>query len=259
MRPPEITHADIMRVAIQQEIVRSNESRYDHRLHGVLLVGSGLRTYELAELFGQSARTVQYRVQRFERRGLAGPQEIERPGRPARLAPATLQQVGKGLRRDPPELGYAQTLWDGKLLSHHLDATYHVYLGVRQCQRLFARLGFRRRKLRPVIAQADPAAERTFKNSGASREAMKWTSGAKTNATSSSTVRAERCGYLPKTPTRSFCTRLRATVWRCSAPSVSKTDVLFRAAPTCSTLPRSKTSWSNSCAIVVRTERCSSL
>ena len=169
MRRLEISDADIMQVAIQQEIVRSDESRYDHRLHGVLLVCSGLSTYEVAELFGQSARTVQYWVQRFEQRGFAGLQEAERPGRPTTLDASTLQQVGKDLRRDPRELGYPQSLWDGKLLSHHLDATYGVHLGVRQCQRLFTQLGFRRRKPRPLIAQADPEAQRAYKKTPAHR------------------------------------------------------------------------------------------
>jgi transposase len=169
MRRLEISDADVMQVAIQQEIVRSEESRYDHRLHGVLLVCSGLSTYEVAELFGQSARTVQYWVRRFEQRGFAGLQEAERPGRPAALDASALRQVGKDLRRDPRELGYTQSQWDGKLLSHHLDAAYDVGLGVRQCQRLFRQLDFRRRKPRPLIAKADPEAQRAYKKTPAYR------------------------------------------------------------------------------------------
>ncbi len=38
MRRLEIKNAEIMKTVIQQEIVRSEEARYDHRLHGVLLV-----------------------------------------------------------------------------------------------------------------------------------------------------------------------------------------------------------------------------
>ena len=169
MQRLEISDADIMQVALQQEIVRSDESRYDHRLHGVLLVCSGLSTYEVAELFGHSARTVQYWVRRFEQRGFAGLQEAERPGRPTALDASTLEEVGNDLRQDPRELGYTQTLWDGKLLSHHLDAAYRVHLGVRQCQRLFTQLGFRRRKPRPLIAQADPEAQRAYKKTPAYR------------------------------------------------------------------------------------------
>ncbi len=38
MRKLQIADAEVMRIAIQQEIGRSEESRYDHRLHGLLLV-----------------------------------------------------------------------------------------------------------------------------------------------------------------------------------------------------------------------------
>jgi len=41
MRKLEIKDAGMMKIALQQEISRSEESRYDHRLHGILLVCSG--------------------------------------------------------------------------------------------------------------------------------------------------------------------------------------------------------------------------
>jgi len=163
MRKLEIQDAEIMRVALQQEIVRSHESRYDHRLHGVLLVCSGRSCYEVAELLGHSARTIHGWVNRFERSGFAGLEEGERPGRPASLDAKALECVGKDLRRSPRSFGYGQGLWDGKLLSHHLSQCYRIDLGVRQSQRLFHRLGFRRRKPRPIIAQADPDAQAAYK------------------------------------------------------------------------------------------------
>lgn len=163
MRKLEIKDADIMRIAVQQEIVRSEESRYDHRLHGILLVSSGLSCYEVAELFGHSPRTIQYWIQRFEESGFAGLQDVPRPGRPAALDEKTLRAIGADLRKSPREFGYSQNMWDGKLLSHHLEQKMDVHLGVRQCQRLFRQLGFRRRKPRPVIAQADPEEQRRYK------------------------------------------------------------------------------------------------
>ncbi|MEN6627025.1 MAG: winged helix-turn-helix domain-containing protein [Candidatus Sumerlaeia bacterium] len=163
MRKLQIQDAEIMKVAVQQEIVRSEESRYDHRLHGVLLVCAGKSCYEVADLLGHSPRTIQYWVDRFEHSGFAGLQDEERPGRPAALDDKTRQRIGQDLRQSPRKLGYGQNLWDGKLLSHHLEVRYSIKLGVRQCQRLFRELGFRRRKPRPVIAQADPAAQRAYK------------------------------------------------------------------------------------------------
>ena len=164
-----IADAAVMRLAIQQEIARSEESRYDHRLHGVLLVSQGLSASQVAEWFGQDPRTVARWVHHFERRGFAGLAEGARPGRPPRLTARQVAAVDRALRQPPRHLGYAQTLWDGKLLAHHLAHRFGVPLGVRQCQRLFHQLEFRRRKPRPVIAQADPAAQAAFKKTPAPR------------------------------------------------------------------------------------------
>ncbi len=163
MRKLVIADAEVMRLAIQQEIARSEESRYDHRLHGVLLVSQDLSCYQVADWLGEHPRTVERWVHRFETRGFAGLQEGERAGRPPRLTPRQMAAVDRALRKPPRSLGYAQTLWDGKLLAHHVAQRYGVPLGARQCQRLFHQLGFRRRKPRPVIAQADPAAQAAFK------------------------------------------------------------------------------------------------
>ena len=163
MKRLEIEDAQIMRLAIQDEIMRSEQSRYDHRLHGILLVSSGFSCYRVAEMFGHSPRTVQSWVHHFERSGFAGLEEHPRPGRPSPIDDAVREGIGRDLRRSPREFEYGQNLWDGKLLSHHLARAYGVRIGVRQCQRLFHQLEFRRRKPRPVIAKADPEAQARYK------------------------------------------------------------------------------------------------
>lgn len=163
MRKLKIRDAEIMKTAIQQEIIRSEEARYDHRLHGMLLICAGKSCYEVAELLGHSPRTIQYWVDRFEESGFAGLEDQERKGRPTILDERAIRKVNDDLRQLPRDLGYEQNLWDGKLLSHHLDVKYHTHLGVRQCQRLFRSLGFRQRKPRPVIAQADPKTQLAYK------------------------------------------------------------------------------------------------
>jgi len=170
MRKLEIKEAGIMRIAVQQEIQRSEESRYDHKLHGILLVCSGMNCYEVAQLLGHSPRTVEYWVRNFERSGFAGLEETPRSGRPSVLDEKKRIAIGKDLRRSPRDFGYEQNLWDGKILSYHLAHKFHITLGVRQCQRLFNQLGFRRRKPRPIIAKADPEAQRAYKKTPASRK-----------------------------------------------------------------------------------------
>ncbi len=163
MRKLEIADPEIMRIAIQQEIVRSDESRYDHRLHGLLLVAGGQSCQQVAETFGENPRTVQRWVKRFEEYGLDGLREGERPGRPATLDAKQWATLGRDMRRTPAEFGYATHLWDGKLLSEHLRRRYGVKLGVRQCQRIFGEMEFRLRKPRPQVAQSDPERVAAFK------------------------------------------------------------------------------------------------
>jgi transposase len=163
MRKLEVADREIMQIAVQQEIQRSEESRYDHRLHGVLLVSHGMSCTRVAGYLGQSPVTVQRWIQRFNDKGFAGLTEGERCGRPRRISDVQWEQLEQALRSSPRTHGYAQNLWDGKLLSHHLRTTCDVELGVRQCQRLFRAMGFRRRKPRPLIAKADPEAQKRYK------------------------------------------------------------------------------------------------
>ena len=72
MRALTIADSATMILGLQDEIRRSEESRYDHRLHGVLLVAQGMTCPEVAKLLGDAPRSVEYWVQGFERSGLAG-------------------------------------------------------------------------------------------------------------------------------------------------------------------------------------------
>ena len=82
MRRLTISEPELIVLGLQDEIRRSEESRYDHRLHGVLLVAQGMSCPQVADLLGDAPRTVEYWVRRFEKAGLT---EGERAGRPPRL------------------------------------------------------------------------------------------------------------------------------------------------------------------------------
>ena len=73
------------------------------------------------------------------------------------------------LRRSPADYGLPAHLWDGPLLSAFVQKQFGVTLKVRQCQRLFRQLGFRLRKPRPQIAQADPLLQAAVKKTPSTR------------------------------------------------------------------------------------------
>lgn len=162
MRSLQIRDATAI-LSLQQEIRRSDESRYDHRLHAVLLVAQGVTCPEVARLLGDGVRSVEYWVHRYERDGLAGLTEGERSGRPSRLNENQMEEINRVLRNKPSDVGMRVNLWDGKTLSAWIEKTYDLKLGVRQCQRLFRQLDFRLRKPRPLLARADPEKQKAHK------------------------------------------------------------------------------------------------
>ena len=154
--------------AVEDEIFRTREGRYYHRLHVVLNVLHGLSCYEAARIYGDSPRSVEYWVRRLLSDGLAGLKDQDRPGRPLRLPSSEWQRLREDLLQSPRDLGYDQNLWDGVLLSHHLEKRYGISLGVRQCQRLFHQLGFSLQRPRRQPQEADPARQEAFKKTSTS-------------------------------------------------------------------------------------------
>ena len=150
-------------MGLQDEIRRNRNSRYDHRLHAILLIAQGISCRETARIFGDAPRTVEYWVHRFEEEGLAGLVDESKQGRPTRLNETQYESIGEAIRKAPLDLGMSTNAWDGKALAEYIRITFGVDLVTRQCQRLFRQMGFRLRKPRPVIARADPERQEEHK------------------------------------------------------------------------------------------------
>jgi len=163
MKKIKISDAETVILILQDEIRRSYEARYDHRLHAILMVAQGMSCRQVAQLLGDAPRSVAYWASRFESEGLSGLADADRPGRPCRLDEQQIKLIEKTLRSNPSQYGLTGNLWDGKLLSRFIEKQFGVDLGVRQCQRLFRQLGFRLRKPRPAIARADPERQKAHK------------------------------------------------------------------------------------------------
>jgi transposase len=132
--------ADVLKRRIREEHKHSSEKRFLHRLHCVLLVGSGESSNEVAGQFGVSARTVNRWVKNYLERGIEGLQDGERSGRPSSLAADQLGKLACDLSRHPRIFGHLKNRWDASLLQRHIQLLFGVDLGLRQCQRLLHEL-----------------------------------------------------------------------------------------------------------------------
>ena len=163
MKRLEIPDAPLIIMALQDEIRRNRDARYDHRLHAVLLVAKGNTCQEVSDLLGDPVRTVQSWVKAFLDDGLRGLMDDEHGGRPRRLSDEQLDEIELALRLPPENFGLSSNLWDGRTLSEYIGKFFDIEIGVRQCQRLFRQLGFRYRKPRPMIAGSSEDAKGEFK------------------------------------------------------------------------------------------------
>jgi len=163
MKQLQIGDREEMIFALQDEIRRNSEARYDHRLHAVLLVAQGMSCRQAATALGDAPRTVEYWVKRFDCDGFGGLADGERSGRPSRLSAADRERVEQALRKTPADFGLGAQLWDGPILSAFLKKQLGIDLHVRQCQRMFRQMGFRLRKPRPQVASADPLLQAAHK------------------------------------------------------------------------------------------------
>ena len=125
------------------EIMKSSDgSLFYFRVMAVNTVLSGHFSCEVGALAGVSRTTIDNWVRAVDERGFEALQPKKPPGRQAKLTESQYMEIEAALRDSPDMHGYK--VWDGPSLSNYIGNRYNVSLGVRQCQRLFHRLGFAR-------------------------------------------------------------------------------------------------------------------
>ena len=137
MHKLEITTPAVVQAALRHEGEHSPQLRFVHRLHCLLLVGTGRSCYEVAEVFGDDPRSVERWVREFQQHGIEGLRERPHPGRHPTLADAQMRQLAFALVTAPRELGYEVGVWNNQLLRAEILRRFGVTMSVRNCQRLF--------------------------------------------------------------------------------------------------------------------------
>ena len=127
-------------------IVQENGvSRYYFRVSAVNAVLSGQSSLQVCEWFGISSRSLNGWVKKVDEQGFKSLEDKPRPGTPSKLNKEQLAEIDKMIQSSPED--YGVKVWDGPSLSSVIKQRFNIELGVRQCQRLFHKLGFS--KIRP--------------------------------------------------------------------------------------------------------------
>ncbi len=121
-------------------------------------------TERLGKIMQASPRTIANWIHSINDSGtISVLRDRAKPGRNPRLSDEQLLELQSDILERPSSLGIDANLWDGKTLSHYIKQRYGVTIEVRQCQRLFKKLGFSLKRGRTIVANGDPAKKSAFK------------------------------------------------------------------------------------------------
>jgi transposase len=143
---------------IRSYFERNTESRFIHRVHGILLFieKESESCDSIGYLFGNSPRTISNWIKKLNSSGdLESLRDEPRPGRPSRLSLGQKLELKEILQRQPEASGMTGNIWDGKTLSAYIERRYGIILKVRTCQTLFHQLGFSLQRARPKVSKGD--------------------------------------------------------------------------------------------------------
>ena len=133
------------------------------RLLAILLVHEHGSARAVARILHKSHQILANWVHAFNDGGIEGLKRKSPPGTKRRLTPEQQDILREDILKNPRELGYDFSTWDGKSVAFHVKMKFNVILGVRAAQKNLHALGLvlLRPKTRP--SQADPVAQEQCK------------------------------------------------------------------------------------------------
>ena len=166
MQKLKIENPEVLKKQIYEYLNSSQEARFIHRLHGLLLIidSEGNNCENVAGLFDNSPRTISNWIHRINKeKSIEVLKDKKKSGRKPRLNDEQEDVLKKCLIKHPSEFGLNANIWDGKTLSYFIEKQFGIKLKVRQCQRLFHKLGFSLKRARPMPVKGNKQEKKAFK------------------------------------------------------------------------------------------------
>ena len=95
--------------------------------------------------------------------GIDGLKRRSPPGRTPRLSAEEKELLKVDILKNPRELGYDFSVWDGIRVSHHIEQRFGKHISVRGAQKMLHKMGFSQQRPELKAAKADPVAQKKFK------------------------------------------------------------------------------------------------
>jgi len=116
------------------------------RIAALLLILSGWKSTQVAELFGLTRWAVVKWIQKANSDGVVAVNDRTRSGRPSHFDEDVMKKLDEALSKSPQDFGIPRAQWDGVVFVEYLKKTYHIEIHVRHAQRLIKKLGYSLRR-----------------------------------------------------------------------------------------------------------------
>ena len=152
--------------ALRRAARREKDGRAAARMYAIAHALDGLRRADAARLAGMERQALRDAVARYNAEGLAGLHDRPK-GRPRRrLDPVEEADLAAAIERGTDPDGDGCCAWTGADLCRWLEARHGKTSHPSSMTRVLRRLGFSRRKARPVHPKRDAEAQAAFKKAG---------------------------------------------------------------------------------------------
>lgn len=145
MKALTLNHPGLTREALLRIADRTPGAWIGIRIALLLLILTGWKSAQAAELFGLTRWTVVKWIQRANREGAAAALDRQRIGRPPLINREAMKKLETVLANSPRDVGIPLNRWDGNALVAYLKRAYQIEIHIRHAQRIIKRLGHSQR------------------------------------------------------------------------------------------------------------------
>ena len=146
MKALTLSHPTVTRDILLRKADETPGAWIGIRIAALLLILSGWKSTQVAELFGLTRWAVVKWIRKANSDGVEMVTDRARSGRPSRLDEDVLNKLDEALSKSPHDFGIPRAKWDGVVFVEYLKKTHHIEIHVRHAQRLIKKLGYSLRR-----------------------------------------------------------------------------------------------------------------
>ena len=142
MKALTLSHSAVTREILLRKANERPGAWIGIRIAALLLILSGWKSTQVAELFGLTRWAVVKWIQKVNSDGIEMVNDRARSGRPSHFDENVMKQLDEALSKSPQDFGISRAQWDGVVFVEYLKKTHHIEVHVRHAQRLIKKLGY---------------------------------------------------------------------------------------------------------------------